>query len=104
MVKYAKKNGKVGLYFPESFEWMVLKSGVLEDNEIDRVLAEPENYIDSQEYISWERFFTALLIEKSQKERYMRYSKTKLPDYYLEDRNRKRIVDVIPEEIRMLLE
>ncbi|MBR5422071.1 MAG: ATP-binding protein [Lachnospiraceae bacterium] len=104
VVKYAKKNGKVGLYFPESFEWMVLKSGVLEDNEIDRVLAEPENYIDSQEYISWERFFTALLIEKSQKERYMRYSKTKLPDYYLEDRNRKRIVDVIPEEIRMLLE
>ena len=83
---------------------MVLKSGVLSDVEIDRILSEPERYIDSQKYISWERFFTSLLIEKSQKEKYMRYSKSNLPDSYLEDRNKNRIVAVIPEEIRSLLE
>lgn len=104
VVKYAEKKGNIGLYFPESFEWMVLKSGVLSDVEIDRILSEPERYIDSQKYISWERFFTSLLIEKSQKEKYMRYSKSNLPDCYLEDRNKNRIVAVIPEEIRSLLE
>ncbi len=104
VVKYAEKKGNIGLYFPESFEWMVLQSGVLGDVEIDEILSEPEKYIDSQKYISWERFFTALLIEKSRKETYMRYSKTKIPDFYLEDRNRNRIITVIPEEIRTLLE
>ena len=38
----------------------------------DEILEEPENYVDSQQYVSWERFYTALLIEKSQKEKYMR--------------------------------
>ncbi len=104
VVKYAEKKGNIGLYFPESFEWMVLKSGVLGDADIDRILAEPEKYIDSQKYISWERFFTALLIEKSQKEEYMRYSKAMLADYYIEERNKKKIFAVIPEEIRKLME
>lgn len=100
IIKYSEKKGNIGLYFPESFEWMVLKSGVLEDKETDEILEAPENYIDSRQYVSWERFFTALLIEKSQKEKYMKYSKATLQDYYLEERNAGRIIAVIPEEIR----
>ena len=42
VVKYAERKGNIGLYFPESFEWMVLKSGVLRDVEIEEILEEPE--------------------------------------------------------------
>ena len=31
----------------------------------------PEEYIDSKEYISWERYFTDLLIESTSKNFYM---------------------------------
>lgn len=102
VVRYAEMKGNIGLYFPESFEWMVLKSGVVGDGEIDEILQKPEDYIDSVQYISWERFFTSLLIERTQNNGYMRYSKTNLPEYYLTDGSVERISGVIPEEIRDL--
>ena len=102
VVKYANKRGNIGLYFPESFEWLVLKSGVIEDKEIIQILREPEKYIDSKEYLSWERFFTALLIERTRQNEYMQYRKANLSDFYLTDKNVKKIYEVIPEEIRDL--
>lgn len=53
------------LYLPESFEWLILSSRILNDSEIDKILEVPSDYIDSEKYFSWERFFTELLIEKS---------------------------------------
>lgn len=102
VVKYANKRGNIGLYFPESFEWLVLKSGVVEDKEIIQILREPEKYIDSKEYLSWERFFTALLIERTRQNEYMQYRKANLSDFYLTDKNVKKIYGVIPAEIRDL--
>lgn len=81
---------------------MVLKSGVVGDGEIDEILQKPEDYIDSVQYISWERFFTSLLIERTQNNGYMRYSKTNLPEYYLIDGSVERISGIIPQEIRDL--
>lgn len=54
------------LYLPESFEWLILSSGILKDNEIRYMLEDPSAYIDSREYISWERYFTALLVKKTE--------------------------------------
>lgn len=46
------------MYLPESFEWMILNAGVVQEKEIMEILKEPEKYIESQKYFSWERFFT----------------------------------------------
>lgn len=87
----------VRLLLPESFEWMILKSGIIKN--VDSVLASPSNYIDSAEYFSWENFFTSYLIEKT-KDSYLRYSKAKLNHAYLHDSEAKAILDVLPDYIK----
>lgn len=58
VLKLIRENETAALYLPESFEWLILKSGVLKNNQIDQMLDEPAEYIESREYFSWERFFT----------------------------------------------
>ena len=81
----------MALYLPESFEWLLLKSGILKKGEIARILAEPSDYIESREYFSWERFFTALLVEKSQ-DTYLKYSKGELNPAYLRETVKSQIL------------
>lgn len=45
------------MYLPESFEWIILKSGVLEGKDLNEILERPEEFIESSEFVSWERFF-----------------------------------------------
>lgn len=77
----AKKN--VILYAPESFEWMLLSADVIPNISAKRYLQEPENYIDSRDYASWEQYFTRLLIDKTKEDYIWSYSKRKLPIVYL---------------------
>ena len=70
------------LYLPESFEWLILKSGILKNNQIDQILDEPAEYIESRDYFSWERFFTSVLIENT-RDTYLAYAKKKLNAAYL---------------------
>lgn len=74
-----KKN--IRLYLPESFEWLILKSGLLKDNGVNEILSNPSEYIESKEYFSWERFFTAVLVQKTEQS-YLKYSKNKLNPVY----------------------
>ncbi len=39
----AKSRKYVTMYFPESFEWVILKSGIINIKDIDSILAEPES-------------------------------------------------------------
>lgn len=73
----------VVLYLPESFEWLILSSGVLKDSEVKKILNEPSDTIESRDYFSWERFFTAILTEKT-KGTYLAYTKKVLNSIYLE--------------------
>ena len=73
---------QVALYLPESFEWLILVSDVLNDKEIRMMSENWGTYIESSQYFSWERFFTELLIEKSQ-DSYLKYNKKKLNKEYL---------------------
>lgn len=73
---------QVALYLPESFEWLILMSDVLNDKEIRTMRENWGTYIESSQYFSWERFFTELLIEKSQ-DSYLKYNKKKLNKAYL---------------------
>lgn len=79
------------LYLPESFGWLVLSSGVLQDKETREILSQPENYIESHDYFSWERFFTHLPEEKT-RGTIAQYTKRKLNPYYLDDKNVEKIV------------
>jgi hypothetical protein len=84
----------VKCYLPESFEWLILKSGQIDGKTIQDILQHPEDFIESKEYFSWERFFTALLIEHT-KDTYLKYSKSHLNDSYLQEKAKKAILDVI---------
>lgn len=77
------RNKKIHLYLPESFEWLLLSSGVVRNSELRDILQNPSEYIDSLNYFSWERFFTSLLIDKT-KGSYLQYSKSKLNSNYLQ--------------------
>ena len=82
----------LALYLPESFEWLILSSGILKDAETTQILQTPSGYIDSKEYFSWERYFTALLIEKAAGT-YLNYTKKTLNKGYLSDSTKNAILE-----------
>lgn len=84
------------VYLPESFEWLILQSGLLEDGEINDILESPEKYVDSLQYFSWERFFTALLTQRTSNS-YLSYTKSKLNPVYLQEQEKDAILSVIPK-------
>lgn len=92
--KLSQMYRNIKLYLPESFEWIILNSGLIEGKDISEILAQPEKFIESQEYFSWERYFTRLLSQKTEGTIY-KYQKSKLNQVYLHERNRKAIVDSI---------
>ena len=56
------------------------------------ILENPEDYIDSKLNFSWERYFTKILVEKT-KDSYLKYSKSKLNETYLHEKNRRVILE-----------
>ena len=42
---------------------------------------------DSTLYMSWEQYFTDLLIETTKESDYMQYTKSHLSDYYIQEKN-----------------
>ena len=86
---------KLGIFMPESFEWLMLKARLLEDSAIDRILENPSDSIDSSRYFSWERFFTELLSKKT-KGSYLEYHKAKLNPSYLQKNELAKVESVMP--------
>lgn len=85
--------GGMVIYAPESFEWVLLKSGIIKDVPRD-IMDNPSDYIESSKYFSWEQYFTALLCEITNNTAYA-YSKRKLNKAFLSDINLKKIVNSI---------
>ena len=96
MVKLLKSQKNIVLYLPESFEWLILKSDVLGDREVEQILQAPEQYIDSKQFLSWERYFTALLTEKTVNS-YLQYAKKRLNPVYLQENEQKKICSQIEQ-------
>ena len=88
---------KVELYLPESFEWLILKSGLVRDGDLPGILETPSDFVESRVYISWERFFTALLTDRT-KGTYLAYNKRKLNPAYLQPGEKTAILEVTPIE------
>ena len=101
---FAQKRGKTLLYLPESFEWLILKSGVVTEREMEKILEQPEDYIDSSEYMSWEQFFTEKLEDSTKENVVKHYRKNKLPAYYISSNIKERILQMLPDELRKKLE
>ena len=82
------------LYAPESFEWLILSTDLLDDSGVREILANPSDYIESENYFSWERFFTSILEERT-RNTYLQYSKTRLNTVYLNTAYRNAILKQI---------
>lgn len=95
VIKLQNEVKNFALYLPESFEWLILKSDLINDKTVSNILAEPSEYIESKEYFSWERFFTALLI-KTTESSYLQYSKHSLNPVYLQGSSAEKILDITP--------
>lgn len=88
------KHRNIHLYLPESFEWVILNSGLIGGKNLKNVLENPENFIDSTEYFSWERFFTRILMLRTEGT-YLQYGKSKLNEAYLHEKNKTMILDSV---------
>ena len=96
LYKQVQNRNNIKLYLPESFEWSILKSGLLGIKTVQAILEEPENYIDSMEYFSWERYFTKVLMDYTE-DTYLKYRKTKLNPAYLHEKNKEIILKSMEE-------
>jgi hypothetical protein len=95
--------GNAGLFLPESFEWIILKSGVIRRADVSHILEHPEDYIESDRFFSWERYFTHLLEELTKDDDVLRYQKSRLSDFYTTPQSITKILSVLPEQIQQLL-
>ena len=96
--RYLKQSNKdCTLYAPESFEYLILRAGLLDVSE--EILSETYKYADSCKYLSWEEFFTSYLVEISSGTVY-RYSKSSLGEAYKTAGTIKKIISILPEKIR----
>lgn len=90
---------RVSVWIPESFEYLILKFGLIESKDLEDILVFPSDYIESKKYESWEDFFAQLLISLTETKPY-KYSKTLLNEYYIQDRNVKKITENFPKAVK----
>ena len=100
MMEHAKWCGKIAIYLPESFEWLVLCSGVVQGGNLKNILEEPSEYIESSEYFSWERYFTSLLVELT-KGTWLQYTKRKLNPAYINTAVQQKILGQV-QKVQLL--
>lgn len=94
-------NGKNVLWIPESFEYLILKAGIIDIPDLANILENTSEYVNSEEYFSWERFYTSLLIGSTLNSE-MVYSKSKLADYYKSDKIITKMEKVMPAFVRVI--
>ncbi len=98
---YMQSNPEMSMYLPESFEWIILSSGLIDGNRVTEIIETPEEYIESRDFFSWENYFTRLLVAET-KDTYLHYSKRHLNKAYLNTRERDRILNVL-ESVKGLI-
>lgn len=87
---------RLQLFLPESFEWLVLSSGLFKDKKTQDMLLHPADSIESADFFSWERFFTRQLVELTSGS-YLAYEKSSLNPAYLEARQRAILEASLPK-------
>ena len=72
----------VYIYTPESFEYMLLNLGMFKGLLRDELI-HTYNYCDTKDYLSWERYYTALLGRL-----YPKYTKSHIDNEFLRHKNK----------------
>ncbi len=85
---------RIRICLPESFEWMILKSGLIKADDIKEVMEKTSEYVDSEKYFSWEQFFTDYLVQNT-KNTPFEYTKKKINKVYLIHHNTELILAAI---------
>lgn len=88
------------IYLPESFEYLILKSGIIESLGLQDKIENTYDYAESSIYFSWERYYTILLTEIT-KDTLFAYNKSELNPIFLKRDNVKQIRSIIPEGIKI---
>lgn len=86
--------GAFQLCLPESFEWLLLKSGLVHADDLATMLENPSEYIESEDFFSWENYFTDYLVQNTIGTPFQ-YTKSRLNPVYTQENNRKRIAGEI---------
>lgn len=95
VLKYQKEHPhEVTVCLPESFEWLLLSSGVVKADGVEENLASPENYVDSAKYMSWEQFFTSMLSDAT-KGTPLAYNKGRIVKGFLAPANADKVMALI---------
>ncbi|XME03248.1 hypothetical protein QYZ88_003450 [Lachnospiraceae bacterium C1.1] len=93
-------NNSISIFAPESFEYLILESGIMEVPKT--ILEETWNYADSVKYFSWEEFYTKYLSDCTRNQ-VGQYSKTRLNSFYKTigciERIKKTLPDCIKNEL-----
>lgn len=84
----------ITICLPESFGWLILASGILREQAIERVLNDPGSAIESKIYVSWEQFFTSFLRDITRGTPFA-YSKAHLAQAYAIPSNANKIMALI---------
>lgn len=79
---------------PESFEWLLLESGLIKSDVVREVLADPSAHVDSEEHESWEQYFTDVLRTQSAGTPFA-YRKGELADAYKVAKNADKVMALI---------
>lgn len=85
------------LCLPESFEWLILKSGLIKSDDIAAVLERPSEFIESADFFSWENFFEEYLIQNTVNTPFQ-YAKREINQVYLNPVNAKKIMEEIDSD------
>ena len=95
IIRYLKSSeNECVIYAPESFEYLVLQSGILEVPK--SVLDETYLHADSKQFMSWENYYTHYLTDITRHTVYQ-YGKSKLNAAYKTDGSIRKIKAVLPE-------
>lgn len=96
----AQNDRRISLWLPESFEYLILRSGVLKSEKIEQILNDIPEYVECEKYESWENFFTDILVIMTA-DGIEKYSKSTLNTYYLQDWIVDKIKGQLPSEIKV---
>lgn len=96
---YIERHSHIILYLPESFEWLILRSGFLPTHAVQDILRAPENYADSTRFFSWERYFTTLLVTETAGTPFQ-YTKSRLNPVYLQGKLKMQILHALPKSMQ----
>ena len=84
----------ITICLPESFEWLILQSGLVDAPDLKDALRDTSSHVESRKHFSWEQFYASYLRQISQDTPF-KYEKGRLRKAYKIPENAERIIAAI---------